>query len=76
VWGGIVPKANKMEQVKQMSRELSLTFGAVKSNEVFDMADEQGISKRTLENAKRELGIRAKKINNSWYWELDRIKPK
>lgn len=75
VLGGIVPKANKMEQAKQMLRELSLTSGAVKSNEVFDMADEQGISKRTLENAKRELGIRAKKINNSWYWELDKIKP-
>ena len=28
-----------------------------------------------LENAKKELGIRAKKINNSWYWELDKIKP-
>ncbi|MCM1233773.1 MAG: AAA family ATPase [Ruminococcus flavefaciens] len=74
VLGGIVPKANKMEQAKQMLRELSLTSSAVKSNEVFDMADEQGISKRTLENAKRELGIRAKKINNSWYWELDGIK--
>jgi len=75
VLGGIAPKANKMEQAKQMLRELSLTSGAVKSNKVFDMANEQGISKRTLENAKRELGIRAKKINNSWYWELDGIKP-
>ena len=24
-------------------------------------------------NAKKELGIRAKKINNSWYWELDKV---
>ncbi len=23
---------------------------------------------------KKELGIRAKKINNSWYWELDAVK--
>ena len=38
------------------------------------MAEEQGISKRTLENAKKELRIRARKINNSWYWELDKIK--
>ena len=45
------------------------------SNEIFEMADEQGISKRTLENAKKELDIRAKKINNSWYWELDKVKP-
>ena len=41
---------------------------------IFDMGEEQGISKRTLENAKKELCIRARKINNSWYWELDKIK--
>lgn len=75
VLGGIMPKANKMEQAKQMLRELALTSNAVQSNEIFDMADEKGISKRTLENAKRELGVRAKKINNSWYWELDNVKP-
>ena len=44
-------------------------------NEIFNLAEEQGISRRTLENAKKELGIRAKRINNSWYWELDKIKP-
>ena len=74
VLGGIAPKANKLEQAKQMLRELAGTSNAVQSNEVFEMADEQGISKRTLENAKKELGIRAKKINNSWYWELDKVK--
>ena len=75
VLGGIAPKANKMEQAKRLLRELALTTDAIQSNEIFDMADEQGISKRTLENAKREFGIRAKKINNSWYWELDKVKP-
>ena len=75
VLGGIAPKANKLEQAKRLLRELALTSEVVQSNEIFDMADEQGISKRTLENAKRELGIRARKINNSWYWELDKVKP-
>lgn len=75
VLGGIAPKVNKLEQAKRMLRELALTSDAMQSNEIFDMADEQGISKRTLENAKKELGIRAKKINNSWYWELDKVKP-
>ena len=75
VLGSIAPKANKMEQAKQMLRELALTSDAIQSNEIFDMEDEQGISKSTLENAKRELGIRARKINNSWYWELDKAKP-
>ena len=58
-----------------MLRELALTSNAIQSNEIFDMAEEQGISKRTLENAKKELGIRAKKINSSWYWEMDKVKP-
>ena len=74
VLGGIAPKANKLEQAKRMLRELAETSNAVQSNEIFDMAEEQGISKRTLENAKKVLGIRARKINNSWYWELDKIK--
>ena len=75
VLGGITPKANKMEQAKQMLRELAETQSAVLSNEIFDRANELGISKRTLENAKKELGVQARKINNAWYWELDKVKP-
>lgn len=71
VLGGIAPKANKLEQAKQMLRELAETTNMVQSNEIFEMADKQGISKRTLENAKKELGIQAKKINNSWYLVLE-----
>lgn len=74
VLSGIAPKANKLEQAKQMLRELAETTNMVQSNEIFEMADKQGISKKTLENAKKELGIQAKKINNSWYWELDAVK--
>lgn len=73
VLGGIAPKANKLEQAKQMLRKLAETSNVVQSNEIFEMAEEQGISKRTLENAKKELGVRAKKINNSWFWELDKV---
>ena len=31
-------------------------------------------SKRTMETAKKELNIKAKKINNAWYWLLDDLK--
>ena len=75
VLGGITPKANKMEQAKQMLRELAETQSAVLSNEIFDRANELGISKRALENAKKELGVQTRKINNAWYWELDKVKP-
>ncbi len=73
VLGGIAPKANKMEQSKRLLRELAETNNAMQSNEIFALADEQSISKRTLENAKKELGVRAKRINNTWYWELNKI---
>ena len=73
VLGGTAPKANKMEQAKKILRELAETQNAVQSNEMFELAEEHGISKRTMENAKKELGIKAKKINNAWYWELDKI---
>ena len=73
VINSIAPKANKMEQAKRLLRELAETNNAMQSNKIFSLADEQGISKRTLENAKKELGVRAKRINNTWYWELDKI---
>ena len=44
-------------RLQRMHREVAETSNAVQSNEIFDMADGQGISKRTLENAKKELGI-------------------
>ncbi|PWY58571.1 hypothetical protein DMI82_14845 [Blautia sp. BCRC 81119] len=75
VLGGIAPKANKLEQAKRLLQEVAETNNAMQSNEIFNLAEEQGISRRTLENAKKELSIRAKRINNSWYWELDKIKP-
>ena len=75
VLGGIAPKINKLEQAKKMLRELAEISNSVQSSEIFDMAEELNISKRTLENAKKELGIKARRIGNSWYWDLDKVKP-
>ena len=76
ILGGIVPKLNKLEQAKKLLMELAKTSNIVPSVEVFEMAERQGISKRTLENAKKEVGIQAKKINNCWYWKLNKEKVK
>ena len=56
VLGGIAPKANKMEQAKRLLRELAETNNAMQSNEIFSLADEQGISKRTLQEKVSDLG--------------------
>lgn len=74
VLGGIAPKVNKLEQAKRLLRKLAETNNAIQSNEIFNLAEEQNISRRTLENVKKELGISAKRINNSWYWELDKVR--
>ena len=74
ILGGIAPKINKLEQAKKLLIELAKTSDIVPSIEVFEMAEKQGISKRTLENAKKEFGIQAKKINNCWYWKLNKVK--
>lgn len=74
VLGGIAPKANKLEQAKQLLRDLAETNSSMQSNEIFKLAEDEGISKRTLENAKKDLNIRARKTNNAWYWDLGKLK--
>ena len=73
VLGGIAPKVNKFEQAKQLLWELAETSNMVSSTEIMELAKEEGISKRTMESAKRELQIPAKRINNIWYWDLNGI---
>ena len=73
VLGGIAPKGNKMELAKQLLWELAETSNMVSSTEIMELAKEEGISKRTMESAKRELQIPAKRINNTWYWDLNGI---
>ena len=73
VLGGIAPKGNKLEQAKQLLWELAETSNMVSSTEIMELAKEEGISKRTMESAKRELQIPAKRINNTWYWDLNGI---
>lgn len=73
VLGEMVPKASKLESAKKLLRELSGPDVKMLSNEIVTMAEEEGLSKRTLESAKKELGIKAKRINNNWYWDLSGI---
>ena len=42
----------------------------MRQQELMDMADSEGIRKRTLYKAKSELNIRSIKEGNSWYWTL------
>ena len=70
VLGGIVPKVNKKDKALQFLRGMMAPDTVVPSEEIVALAKEEGIAKRTLESAKKELGIRAKRIAGKWYWDL------
>lgn len=40
------------------------------STKVLEQAKELGISKRTLESAKKEMGVESYRSGNSWFWHL------
>ena len=59
---------------KQMAMEFlenTLADGQMPYTELLELAKQKGISEKTLRNAKDELGIKAKRANNQWYWCLD-----
>ena len=72
VLGGIAPKANKLDAARKFLKELAGPKVMIQSNEILEMAAQEGISKRTLETAKKELGIKAKRVAGNWYWDLHR----
>ena len=69
--GGFVPKSSKQEEAKEMLLSFSNINREVSASDIREKAQEKGISWRTMELVKKELGIQSKKINNAWYWILD-----
>ena len=70
VLGGIAPKANKLEQAKQLLQELAETSNAVQSNEIFDMADEQESQRGHWKMLRRSLALGQRKstIHGTGNW--------
>jgi hypothetical protein len=50
--------------------ETELAHGAVAAADMMQMAEEQGISSKTLNRAKEALGVISVKHGVRWYWEL------
>ena len=49
-----------------------LESGPVGANDIAEEAKQNGIAKRTLDRAKKDLGIKSRKnkVDGNWYWEL------
>ncbi|MCR5542592.1 MAG: AAA family ATPase [Eubacterium sp.] len=68
--GGYAPKESKLDQAKGLLRVLAEDKDAVSSNELIELAKVEGISKRTMDNARKEMGLKSQKVNNTWYVKL------
>ena len=69
--GDAMPRHSRQREKAKEFLEETLVEGEVDSNEVYALAAERGIHRRTLERAKSEIGARSMKIGDSWVWVLD-----
>lgn len=68
VLGGMLKKSEKTKAKELI--ESSLENGSVPANEIFQLANDLGISKRTLNTAKAEMNACSEKIGDTWFWTL------
>lgn len=67
--GSIFDQADKLEQAKKYLLRI-LKDGDLPSAQIYEMVARLDIKKRTVETAKKEVGIQAYRKNNAWYWRL------
>lgn len=61
------PKVTKLKAAKDFLTEF-LSDGPKPSTEIFEVAEADGIKRRTLFTAKEELEITATKVGDKWHW--------
>ena len=68
--GNLNPKPENQLVKAQKFIEHTLRNGSVAAAEIIKMAEAHGISEKTLQRAKTDMGVFSRKRNNAWYWEL------
>lgn len=63
-------KKTKRETAKEVLLEM-LTEGPKAQRDVMDAMDELNISPRTVDDAKRELGVESMRVRDGWLWHLE-----
>ena len=66
---GTAKSTKKQEAIEFLEDVLSEK--QMPQTEIMELAQQKGISEKTLRNAKDALEIKSKRINNQWYWSLD-----
>ena len=59
----------KMDKAAYLIKE-ALSQGDVSSNEMYKMLEGEGISQRTAEDTRKNMGIRCYRKMKQWYWSI------
>lgn len=63
-------RKTKREMAKEVMLEM-LTDGPKTQRDVMDAMDALNISKRTVDDAKRELGVESMRVKDAWIWHYE-----
>lgn len=61
---------DKKSKAETLLKSLLKDNSSYPANEIFVQGKVQGISKRTIENAKQELGIKSVRVGTVWHWKM------
>ncbi len=61
---------NKKEKAENLLKGLLEQHDSYPANEIFIQGKKLGISKRTMENVKQELGIKSVRVGTGWHWSI------
>lgn len=61
---------NKKETAENFLKSLLGQHDSYPANEIFIQGKKLGISKRTIENVKQELGIKSVRVGTGWHWSM------
>ncbi len=67
--GSVFSQPDKLQQAKTYLIRI-LKDGDLPSTQIYEMVERLDIKKRTVEAAKKEVGVQAYRKNNAWYWRL------
>ena len=61
---------SRIEEAAEFLYEI-LAEGKIPATEAIELAEEAGISKRTLDRARKSIGVKAKKADGHWIWVME-----
>ena len=67
-----VATTSKLEQAEKLLRDMLSDGSAIKQKQLQQQAKIRNISERTLNEAKKNVGVKSFRSNNEWYWKLSR----